>query len=80
MEMLGGALKAGIPMEKSPSGVTGVIAYKQSTKAFTTHEPKQLLLMEQQIDLQNLPLKLLQFPHMYQQVMFQYKLALQSRN
>ena len=41
MEMLGGALKAGIPMEKSPSGVTGVVAHKQSTKAYTTHETKQ---------------------------------------
>ena len=41
MEMLGGALKAGIPMEKSLSGVTEVVAHKQSTKAFTTHEPEQ---------------------------------------
>ena len=41
MEMLGGALKAGIPMEKSPSGVTGVVAHKQPTKAYTTHETKQ---------------------------------------
>ena len=41
MEMLGGALRAGIPMEKSLSGVTGVVAHKQSTTAFTTHEPKQ---------------------------------------
>ena len=43
MEMLGGALKAGIPMEKSTSGVTGVIVphYEQPTDDFTTHESKQ---------------------------------------
>ena len=41
MKMLGGALKAGVPMEKSPSGVTGVVAHKQPRKAYTTHEPKQ---------------------------------------
>ena len=37
MEMLGGALKAGIPMEESPSGVTGVVAHiqEQSRKHFT---------------------------------------------
>ena len=41
MEMLGGALKAGVPMEKSPSGVaTGLVAQKQSTRA-TTPETKQ---------------------------------------
>ena len=33
MEMLGGALKAGIPMEKSPSGgTTGVVAHKEPAK------------------------------------------------
>ena len=42
MEMLGGALKAGVPMEKSPSGgKTGTVAHKQSTRAYTTHETKQ---------------------------------------
>ena len=41
MEMLGGALKAGVPMEKSPSAATGVVAHKQPTKASATHEPKQ---------------------------------------
>ena len=41
MEMLGGALKAGVPMERSPSGVTGVVAHKHPTKAYTTHEPEQ---------------------------------------
>ena len=41
MEMLGGALKAGVPMEKSPFGATGVVAHKQPTKAYTTHETKQ---------------------------------------
>ena len=41
MEMLGGALKAGVPMEESPSGETGVVAHKQPTKAYTTHETKQ---------------------------------------
>ena len=46
MEMLGGALKAGVPMEKSPSGgatgvATGVVAHKQFTKP-TTHDTKQL--------------------------------------
>ena len=41
MEMLGGALKVGIPMEKSPSGVTRVVAHKQPTKVYTTHEPQQ---------------------------------------
>ena len=41
MEMLGGALKAGVPMEKSPSAATGVVAHKQTTKASATHEPKQ---------------------------------------
>ena len=42
MEMLGGALKAGVPMEKSTSGgATGVVAHKQSTKTYTTHETKQ---------------------------------------
>ena len=41
MEMLGGALKAGVPMEKSPSGVaTGVVTHKESTKTYTTHETK----------------------------------------
>ena len=28
-------------MEKSSSGVTGVVAHKQPTKAYTTHETKQ---------------------------------------
>ena len=41
MEMLGGALKAGVPMEKPTSGVTGVVTHKQHTKAYTTHETKQ---------------------------------------
>ena len=41
MEMLGGALKAGIPMERSPSGVTGVAAHKQPIEAYTTHGTKQ---------------------------------------
>ena len=42
MEMLGGALKAGVPMEKSPSGgTTGVVAHKEPTKVYTTHETKQ---------------------------------------
>ena len=42
MEMLGGALKAGIPMEKSPSGgTTGVVVHKEPTKVYTTHETKQ---------------------------------------
>ena len=41
MEMLGGALKAGVPMEESPSGETGVVAHKQPTK------PKYLLLLDQ---------------------------------
>ena len=44
MEMLGGALKAGVPMEKSTSGATtGVVSHKQSTRAYTTstHETKQ---------------------------------------
>ena len=42
MGMLGGALKAGVPMEKSPSGVaTGVTAHKDPTKVYTTHETKQ---------------------------------------
>ena len=41
MEMLGGALKAGVPMEKSPSGETRMVAHKQPTKAYTTHETKQ---------------------------------------
>ena len=41
MEMLGGALKAGVPMEESPSGETGVVAHRQPTKASATHEPKQ---------------------------------------
>ena len=42
MGMLGGALKAGVPMEKSPSGVaTGVTAHKEPTKVYTTHETKQ---------------------------------------
>ena len=41
MEMLGGALKAGVPMEKSSSGVaTEVVVHKHSTKA-TIHETKQ---------------------------------------
>ena len=40
MEMLGGALKAGIPMEKSASRVTEVVAHvqKQPTKDFTKHD------------------------------------------
>ena len=42
MEMLGGALKAGVPMEKSPSGgATRVVAHKEPTKTYTTHETKQ---------------------------------------
>ena len=42
MAMLGGALKAGVPMEKSSSGgATGVVAHKQPTKVYTTHETKQ---------------------------------------
>ena len=42
MEMLGGALKAGVPMKKSSSGVaTGVVAPKEPTKTYTTHETKQ---------------------------------------
>ena len=42
MEMLGGALKAGVPMEKSTSrATTGVVFQKQSTRAYTTHETKQ---------------------------------------
>ena len=42
MGMLGGALKAGVPMEKSPSGVaTGVVAHKEPIKVYTTHETKQ---------------------------------------
>ena len=42
MEMLGGALKAGVPMEKSPSGAaTGVVAHKESTEVYITHETKQ---------------------------------------
>ena len=42
MEMLGGALKAGVPMEESSSGVaTGVLAHKEPTKTYTTHETKQ---------------------------------------
>ena len=42
MAMLGGALKAGVPMETSPSGVeTGVTAHKEPTKVYTTHETKQ---------------------------------------
>ena len=40
MEMLGGALKAGVPMEKSSPGVaTGVVAHKQSTR--TSHKYRQ---------------------------------------
>ena len=40
MGMLGGALKAGVPMEKSPSGVaTGVVAHKEPTKTYTK-QPK----------------------------------------
>ena len=40
MKMLGGALKAGIPMETSASRVTGVVAdvQKQPTKHFTKHD------------------------------------------
>ena len=43
MEMLGGALKAGIPMEKSPSALTGVIAHvqKQPIEDFTIKESNQ---------------------------------------
>ena len=42
MELLGGALKAGVPMEKLPSGVaTAVTAHKEPTKTYTTHETKQ---------------------------------------
>ena len=42
MGLLGGALKAGVPMEKSPSGVaTAVTAHKEPTKVYTTHETKQ---------------------------------------
>ena len=43
MEMLGGALKAGVPMEKSTSGVTGVPVplHEQPTKDFITRESKQ---------------------------------------
>ena len=36
MEMLGGALKAGIPLEKPLAEVTEVAVHKQSTKTFTT--------------------------------------------
>ena len=40
--MLGGALKAGVPMEKSASRVaTGVVAHKEPIKVYTTHEIKQ---------------------------------------
>ena len=47
MGMLGGALKAGVPMEKSSSGratgvATGVVAHKEPIKVYTTHETKQL--------------------------------------
>ena len=43
MEMLGEALKAGVPMEKSTSGVTGVPIplHEQPTKDFITCESKQ---------------------------------------
>jgi len=42
MEMLAGALKAGIPMEKSPSGgTTGVVAHKEPTKVYITHETER---------------------------------------
>ena len=43
MKMLGGALKAGIPMEKSTPKVTGVVLPlgEQPTNHFTTHDSKQ---------------------------------------
>ena len=43
MGLLGGALKAGVPMEKSTSGVTGVSVplHEQPTKDFITCESKQ---------------------------------------
>ena len=84
MGLLGGALKAGVPMEKSSSGgTTGVVAHKEPTKVYTTHETKQPKIATAPGPVgtsPTLPLKLLQLPYLHQQVMFQHKLALQSRN
>ena len=41
MKMLGEALKAGIPLDTSPHGVTGVAVHKQPTKNFTIRDSEQ---------------------------------------
>ena len=83
MEMLGEALKAGVPMEKSPSGATEVpLPLHEPTKDFTTHESKQpKVVAAPEGSSQKLSTETtVASPHVYQQLVFQHKLVLQKRN